>query len=54
MPTPGWKSDYDGTVYPQGDKRLAGYGSPPSDPEAQKAYPGTGAWPLTRVMIPDA
>jgi len=43
----------DGTVYERFDRRLAGYGNPPNDPNFQADNPGAGQFPLTATRIDD-
>ena len=50
---PGFKSVFGPTLYERLDPRLVGYGNPPSDPEYQKANPGSGRLSLVECMIDD-
>ena len=44
----GWKGE-DGTIYDDYDRRIVGYGDPPSDPVWQAANPGAGRFPMLAI-----
>jgi hypothetical protein len=46
----GWKGE-DGTIYDDYDKRIVGYGDPPSDPVWQRENPGGGRFPMLAVKV---
>lgn len=40
-----------GEIYPRGDRRLVGYGAPPSSPAAQSRMQGAGRFVMPTRMI---
>jgi len=46
----GWRGE-DGTIYDDYDRRIVGYGDPPSDPVWQAANPGAGRFPMLAIKV---